>query len=435
MDAKRAEATDAAILAEQLAYYRARAAEYDEWWLRTGRYDHGAELNAAWHDDAARVEQALVAHLDAARPQSALELACGTGLFTRLVAPRVGRLLALDASPEVQAVNRARVSRANVAYEIADLFAWQPAARYDFVFMSFWLSHVPDDRFDEFWTKVRSALADGGSAYVIDSGWDTTSSATNHARPERERGDRGAQAQRRPRVPHRQGVPRSRRPRAAARRARARVARRAHAALFHPRRGDAPSPGVLMMSRDVTADVRNALAPSGTLRAAINFGNAVLAQKDPATNEPRGVSVDIARELASRLGVPLALVTFDAAGKVFEALQGGAWDVAFLAIDPKRAAEIDFTAPYVIIEGSYMVRADSPLARDRGRRPSGRAHRRRATAARTSSTCRARSGTRSSCARPPAPCRSSSSSATGSRSRPGSSRRSCGTRRRTKACA
>jgi SAM-dependent methyltransferase len=188
MDATRAEATDEAILAEQLAYYRARAAEYDEWWLRTGRYDHGALLNAAWHDDAARVEQALVAHLDAARPRSALELACGTGLFTRLVAPRVGRLLALDASPEVQAINRARVAGANVAYEVADLFAWQPAARYDFVFMSFWLSHVPDDRFDEFWMKVRSALADGGSAYVIDSGWDMTSSATNHARPERERG-------------------------------------------------------------------------------------------------------------------------------------------------------------------------------------------------------------------------------------------------------
>jgi polar amino acid transport system substrate-binding protein len=115
------------------------------------------------------------------------------------------------------------------------------------------------------------------------------------------------------------------------------------------------------MPHDVTAEVRNALAPSGTLRAAINFGNPVLAQQDPATHEPRGVSVDIARELASRLGVPLALVTFDAAGKVFEALQGGAWDVAFLAIDPKRAAEIDFTAPYVIIEGSYMVRTGSPL--------------------------------------------------------------------------
>ena len=116
-----------------------------------------------------------------------------------------------------------------------------------------------------------------------------------------------------------------------------------------------------MTSHAVAAEVRTALAPSGTLRAAINFGNAVLAQKDPATGEARGVSVDIARELASRLGAPLALVTFDAAGKVFEALGSGAWDVAFLAIDPKRAAEIDFTAPYVIIEGSYMVRADSPL--------------------------------------------------------------------------
>jgi trans-aconitate methyltransferase len=188
MVANRVEATDAAILAEQLAYYRARATEYDEWWFRTGRYDHGVELNAAWRADAALVERSLIAHLDAARPRSALELACGTGLLTRLVAPRVGRLLALDASPEVQAINRARVAGANVAYELADLFAWQPAARYDFVFMSFWLSHVPDDRFDEFWTKVRSALADGGSAYVIDSGWDTTSSATNHARPERERG-------------------------------------------------------------------------------------------------------------------------------------------------------------------------------------------------------------------------------------------------------
>ena len=116
-----------------------------------------------------------------------------------------------------------------------------------------------------------------------------------------------------------------------------------------------------MTSHAVAAEVRTALAPSGTLRAAINFGNPVLAQKDPATGEARGVSVDIARELASRLGAPLALVTFDAAGKVFEALGSGAWDVAFLAIDPKRAAEIDFTAPYVIIEGSYMVRADSPL--------------------------------------------------------------------------
>jgi len=106
---------------------------------------------------------------------------------------------------------------------------------------------------------------------------------------------------------------------------------------------------------------RSELAPTGKLRAAINFGNPVLAQKDPATGEPRGVSVDLARELGRRLGVPVELVTFDAAGKVFEALKTGAWDVAFLAIDPARAAEITFTAPYVVIEATYLVPSDSPL--------------------------------------------------------------------------
>jgi len=106
---------------------------------------------------------------------------------------------------------------------------------------------------------------------------------------------------------------------------------------------------------------RSELAPTGKLRAAINFGNPVLAQKDPATGEPRGVSVDLARELGRRLGVPVELVTFDAAGKVFDALKKGAWDIAFLAIDPARAAEIAFTAPYVVIEATYVVPADSAL--------------------------------------------------------------------------
>jgi polar amino acid transport system substrate-binding protein len=103
------------------------------------------------------------------------------------------------------------------------------------------------------------------------------------------------------------------------------------------------------------------LAPHGKLRAAINFGNIVLAQKDPATGEPRGVSAELARELGRRLGVPLAFVGFDAAGKVFDALQRQEWDVAFMAIDPVRAAAIDFTGPYVVIEGAYAVPKDSPL--------------------------------------------------------------------------
>jgi len=180
--------TDPAILAEQVAYYRKRAGEYDEWWFRTGRYDHGDELNAAWNADAREVEAALTSWIDARKPARALELACGTGIFTRWLAPRVGSLLALDASPEVQAINRDRVGATNVRYEIADLFAWEPSERYDVVFMSFWLSHVPEDRFDAFWSKVRAALAPGGSAYVIDSGWDMTSSARNHVRPDREAG-------------------------------------------------------------------------------------------------------------------------------------------------------------------------------------------------------------------------------------------------------
>ena len=115
------------------------------------------------------------------------------------------------------------------------------------------------------------------------------------------------------------------------------------------------------MANDLPANVVTELAPSGKLRAAINFGNSVLVQKDPATGEPRGVSPALARELARRLGVPLAYVAFDAAGKVFDALQSGVWDIAFLAIDPARAAGIDFTAPYVVIEGTYAVPLNSPL--------------------------------------------------------------------------
>ncbi len=103
------------------------------------------------------------------------------------------------------------------------------------------------------------------------------------------------------------------------------------------------------------------LAPSGKLRAAINFGNPVLASKDPATGEPRGVSVDLSRELARRLGVSLELVTFTSAGKVVEDVKSNAWDVAFVAIDPVRGADMDQTTPYVIIEGVYLVAAASAI--------------------------------------------------------------------------
>ncbi len=103
------------------------------------------------------------------------------------------------------------------------------------------------------------------------------------------------------------------------------------------------------------------LAPAGKLRAAINFGNPVLATKDPSTGEARGVSVDLSRELARRLGVPLEIVPYPAAGQVVEGLKSAAWDVAYLAIDPARAVDISYTAPYVVIEGAYMVPAASTI--------------------------------------------------------------------------
>ena len=100
------------------------------------------------------------------------------------------------------------------------------------------------------------------------------------------------------------------------------------------------------------------IAPTGKLRAAINYGNAVLASKD-ANGQPQGVSVDLARALGARIGVPVELVTFDSAGKVSSSV--GQWDIAFLAVDPMRATDIAFTAPYVIIEGAYLVPANSPI--------------------------------------------------------------------------
>ena len=116
-----------------------------------------------------------------------------------------------------------------------------------------------------------------------------------------------------------------------------------------------------VMAENAPRDAVTALAPTGKLRVAINFGNSVLAQKDPATGEPRGISGDLARELAKRLGVPIAFTVFDAAGKVTEAVKKGDLDIVFLAIDPVRGADIDFTGPYVVIEGAYAVPAASAI--------------------------------------------------------------------------
>jgi SAM-dependent methyltransferase len=154
------------ILDEQIAYYRARASEYDEWFLRQGRYDRGAEHSRLWFDEVATVEAALG---EAAPSGDILELACGTGLWTRHLAPRATHVTAVDASAEVIAINRSRVQNPVVSYVEADLFRWTPPATYDFVFFGFWLSHVPLEQFDAFWTLVKRALRPSAKVFFVDS--------------------------------------------------------------------------------------------------------------------------------------------------------------------------------------------------------------------------------------------------------------------------
>jgi polar amino acid transport system substrate-binding protein len=112
---------------------------------------------------------------------------------------------------------------------------------------------------------------------------------------------------------------------------------------------------------DITPAVRSDLAPTGTLRAGINYGNFILATKDAASGESRGVAVDLTREISRRLGVPSTIVAYDSVAAMVDAAKTGAWDIAFLGIDPARAGEIGFTGAYLEIEATYLVSGASPL--------------------------------------------------------------------------
>jgi SAM-dependent methyltransferase len=169
-----------AVLQEQVAYYRARACEYDEWFLRLGRFDRGPESNRRWFEQAEEVYEAL----DTFHPTGrVLELAPGTGLWTQRLLRHSQSLTAVDSSPEMLALCKARVGEAAVRFVLADIFTWQPDGRYDVVFFGFWLSHVPWERFAPFWDKVRSCLAPGGRAFLVDSLPDPTSTAADQVLP------------------------------------------------------------------------------------------------------------------------------------------------------------------------------------------------------------------------------------------------------------
>ena len=100
---------------------------------------------------------------------SVLELACGTGLWTQLLAQHASRIVAVDASPETLALNAERVQSHHVEYVVADIFSWSSEETFDLVFFSFWLSHVPESRFAEFWERVRTFLKPGGRVFFVDS--------------------------------------------------------------------------------------------------------------------------------------------------------------------------------------------------------------------------------------------------------------------------
>jgi demethylmenaquinone methyltransferase/2-methoxy-6-polyprenyl-1,4-benzoquinol methylase len=141
------------LLDEQIAYYRARASEYDE---------------TAPSTDSEAYERLRSALREFAPRGHVLELACGTGQWTAELAMQAASVTGVDASPEMLAINQTKVAQPNVRYVLADLFRWSPTERYDVVFFSAWLSHVPPQRFEEFWGLVHRCLSERGRVFFVD---------------------------------------------------------------------------------------------------------------------------------------------------------------------------------------------------------------------------------------------------------------------------
>jgi SAM-dependent methyltransferase len=155
------------IIQEQARYYEHRAPEYDDVWFRRGPYDLGPEGNRRWFEETAQLERAVD---DLGATGVVLELACGTGIFTRRLVHRARRLIAVDAAAAMLAINRERVADPRVEYIHGDLFEWDPPAgvRFDLIFFAFLISHIPPARFTEFWDRLRGWLASGGRVFFCD---------------------------------------------------------------------------------------------------------------------------------------------------------------------------------------------------------------------------------------------------------------------------
>ncbi|MGH9230121.1 MAG: class I SAM-dependent methyltransferase [Acidimicrobiales bacterium] len=155
------------LIDEQIEYYRARAPEYDDWWLRTGRWSGGAEFVRRWEAGKQSLREALVRFQPSG---DVLELAAGTGNLTCELAAIAAHVTALDASAEALAIARRKVpDPARVTFVHADLFSWRPPRRFDVVAFGFWLSHVPPGRVGDFWQLVDAALRRGGRVFFTDN--------------------------------------------------------------------------------------------------------------------------------------------------------------------------------------------------------------------------------------------------------------------------
>lgn len=176
---RRRDAVPDAVLGEQVAYYRARALEYDDWFNRRGRYDRGEAATTAWNRELDEVRAMLsgvgLAGLDVC------ELAPGTGLWTEAVlAEGASSVTAVDAAPEMLASLEERCGGPRLTTVLADLFSWTPPRRYDAVVSCFFLSHVPDERLDVVLALVASSVARDGAVFLLDSVREATSTARDH---------------------------------------------------------------------------------------------------------------------------------------------------------------------------------------------------------------------------------------------------------------
>jgi len=165
------------LIQQQIAYYKALAPDYEQWFLRQGRYDHGLEQRQKWFQEVEAVRK----RLDEFQPRGkVLELACGTGLWTQQLLVHARQITAIDASAEVLELNQQKVQSTKVKYFQTDIFTWQPDELYDVIFFSFWLSHVPPEYFEPFWQMVARGLESDGRVFFIDSKPEQNSTAHDH---------------------------------------------------------------------------------------------------------------------------------------------------------------------------------------------------------------------------------------------------------------